>query len=106
VANGSAAASAAPAEMFVAAGANYVALDFILIEEAEGDLLRMIEQVRGAIAWVYAKAESFGADSQHIYLAGHSSGSHLGACALITDWSRDFGLPADVIKAACLSSGM
>ena len=103
---GSAATSGSPAEMFVAAGANYVALDFVLIEEAQGNLFLMIEQVRRAIGWVYRNAHSFEADAERIYLAGHSSGSHLAACALTTDWARDHGLPSDVIKAAVLSSGM
>jgi arylformamidase len=102
----SARASGAPAEMFVAAGAHYIALDFILIEEAEGSLFPMAQQVRSAVAWVYRNAASFGGDPQRLYLAGHSSGAHLGACVLVTDWEKDFGLPRDIIKAALLSSGM
>src|SRR5690242_7578262 len=41
--------SAYPAEMFVNAGATYVALDFVQIKDASGDLGMMAEQVRRGI---------------------------------------------------------
>jgi len=74
--------------------------------EAGGSLFPMIEQVRRAVAWVYQNAASFGADRNRIYVGGRSSGSHLGGCVLITDWAKDFGLPADLVKGALLGSGM
>ena len=40
------------AEMFVDAGAHFVVLDFVNVEEAGGDLFPMAEQVRRAVAWV------------------------------------------------------
>ena len=95
-----------PAENFVHAGAHYVVLDFINVIETGGSLMPMIEQVRRGIAWVAKNAASFGGDPARIYLSGFSSGAHLGGCALITDWEKDFGLPRDVIKAAALCSGM
>jgi arylformamidase len=103
---GSARASAGAAEMFVRAGAHYVVPDFISVDAAGGNLLTMAEQVRRATAWVYKNAASFGGDANRIYLSGHSSGAHLGGCALITDWQKDFGLPADAVKGAVLVSGM
>src|SRR5262249_20104963 len=51
-------------------------------------------------------AASFGGDPDRIYIAGRSSGSHLAGVMLITDWQKDFGLPANLIKGALLSSGM
>src|SRR5262249_40359693 len=69
-------------------------------------LFPMVEQVRRAVAWVYKNAASFGGDPDRIYITGRSSGSHLGGTVLITDWAKDFGLPADVVKGALLSSGM
>ena len=66
----------------------------------------MAEQVRRAVAWVYKNAASFGGDPNRIYVSGHSSGAHLAGVPLITDWQKDFGVPADVIKGALLSSGM
>ena len=61
-----------PAEMFINAGAHYVALDFIAIKEAGGDLGMMAAQVRRAIAWIYKNAASFGGDPERIFIGGHS----------------------------------
>ena len=94
------------AENFVTAGAHYVALDFIAIEPAGGDLGKMAEQVRRGIAWVYKNARSFGGDPNRIYVCGQSSGAHLAGVSLITDWTKDFGVPMDIIKGATLLSGM
>jgi arylformamidase len=95
-----------PAENFVHAGAHFVVLDFINVIEAGGNLMPMIEQVRRAIAWTAKNAASFGGDPGRLDVAGHSSGAHLGGCALLTDWQKDFGLAPDVIKGATLCSGM
>jgi arylformamidase len=95
-----------PAEMFVKAGAHYVALDFVAIKAADGDLRRMADQVRHGIAWVYKNAASFGGDANRLYIGGHSSGGHLCGVALVTDWQNDFGLPADTVKGAVSMSGM
>jgi arylformamidase len=98
--------SAYGAETFVRAGAHFVVLDFINVIESGGDLAPMAEQVRRGIAWTVKNAASFGGDPARVYLTGHSSGAHLGGCALITDWDKDFGLPRDAIKGATLCSGM
>lgn len=94
------------AETFVRAGAHFVVLDFINVLDSGGDLMPMAEQVRRGIAWVARNAASFGGDPSRVYVTGHSSGAHLGGCALIADWPNDYGLPADVIKGATLCSGM
>ncbi len=65
------------AEPFVNAGAHFVVLDFISVDEAGGSLFPMAEQVRRAIAFVYRNAKSFGGDPDRLYLSSHSSGSHL-----------------------------
>jgi arylformamidase len=95
-----------PAEVFLGAGAHFVVPDFIAVEDAGGSLLPMAEQVRRAIAWIYKNAASFGGDPSRLYLSGHSSGAHLGGVALLTDWQKDFGVPANVIKGGVLCSGM
>jgi arylformamidase len=95
-----------PAEMFVNAGAHYVALEFIAIKEAGGDLRVMAEQVRRGIAWVYKNAASFGGDASRLYIGGHSSGGHLCGVALVTDWEKDHSLPADAVKGGLCMSGM
>jgi arylformamidase len=95
-----------PAELFVNAGVHYVALDFIAIKEADGDLRRMADQVRRGIAWVYENAGSFGGDRGRLYVGGFSSGGHLCGVSLVTDWQKDFGLPPDFIKGGLCMSGM
>jgi arylformamidase len=104
--NGSAANSAYGAEPFVRAGAHFAVLDFVNVTQTGGDLMAMISAVRRGIAAVARNAASFGGDPARIYLTGHSSGAHLGGCALITDWEKDHDLPKDVLKGATLCSGM
>jgi arylformamidase len=94
------------AEPFVKAGASFVIPDFAKVQDLDGRLMPMEDQIRRAIAWVYKNASSFGADPARIYLSGHSSGAHLAGCALIADWPRDYGLPPEIIKGAVLVSGI
>jgi arylformamidase len=96
----------AMAEMFTRAGADYVVPDFINVEEAGGSLFPMAEQVRRAIAWVYRNAASFGGNRDRIFIGGQSSGAHLAAVALTTDWQRTHDLPPDIIKGGLTTSGM
>ncbi len=103
---GRAATYAAPAEMFIGAGAHYVVPDFAWVQDCAGSLLPMADQVRRAIAWVYRNAASFGGDPERLYVGGQSSGAHLAAVALTTDWQRAFDLPPDIIKGGLCSSGM
>src|SRR6202030_666789 len=53
-----------------------------------------------------SNAVRFGIDTTQLYVGGQSSGGHLAAVALTTDWPRDFGLPADIIKGGMCISGM
>jgi arylformamidase len=95
-----------PAELFVNAGINYVALDFIAVGAANGDIGVMAAQVRRGIAWVYKNAATFGGDTSRFYVGGHSSGGHLCGVALVTDWQKDFGLPADMVTGGLCMSGL
>jgi len=95
-----------PAEMFVNAGAHYIALDFIAAQDAAGDLGVLAAQVRRGIAWVYKNATTFGGDPERIYIGGHSSGGHLCGVALVTDWQSEFGLPDNTVKGGLCMSGM
>ncbi len=103
---GRAAGYAGPAEMLTAAGAHYLVPDFSWVQDAAGDLTVLADQVRLAIAWVYRNAARFGGDPSRLYLSGQSSGGHLAAVAMTTDWRREFELPADIIKGGLLISGM
>jgi arylformamidase len=104
--SGSAKDSAYPAEMFVTAGAHYVAVDFVAVGNADGNLMTMADQVRRAVAWVYKNAASFGGDPNRSYISGHSSGGHLAGVVMVTDWKKDCSLPPDIIKGGVLMSGM
>ncbi len=94
------------AELFVQAGAHFVVPDFAPVQELGGDLMPMAEQVRRAVAWVHRNAKSFGGDPDRLYVSGHSSGAHLAGVVLVTDWRKDFGLPADTVKGGLCCSGM
>jgi len=104
--NGQAKDFAFPAEVFINAGAHFIVVDFVQVTETGGDLMPMIRQVRSAVAWVYRNAASFGGDPKRVYITGHSSGAHLSGCVLVTDWEREFALPANIIKGGLLISGM
>lgn len=94
------------AETFVNAGAHYIAVDFNNVVETNGDLMPMADQVRRALAWIYKNAASFGGDPNRIFLSGHSSGGHLAGVVLTTDWQKQFGLTADLIKGGLCCSGL
>jgi len=103
---GRAATYAAPAEMLIRAGAHYVVPDFAWVQDCGGSLFPMAEQVCRAIAWVYRNGAGFGGDPDRLYVGGHSSGAHLAAVALTTDWQRSFDVPPDIIKGGLCTSGM
>lgn len=97
---------AAPAELFGAAGVSWVVPDFSWVQDAGGSLMVLADQVCRAIAWVYRNAAQFGGDPSRLFVGGQSSGGHLAAVALTTDWRGDFDLPADIIKGGLCVSGM
>ena len=98
--------NAYPAEPFVAAGAHFVVIDFVNVLETNGSLMPMANQVGRAIAWVYRNAQEFGGDKNRIYVSGHSSGAHLTGVMLVSDWRKNFDLPADVVKGGLCCGGM
>lgn len=91
-----------PAASFVPAGVHTVVVNFTNLPEVR--LPEMAAQVRRSIAWVYANAAAFGGDPARIYLSAWSSGAHLAALALETDWAAQ-GLPDNLVKGATLVSG-
>jgi arylformamidase len=94
------------AEPFIAAGAHFVVPDFTVAQDAGGNLNVMADQLRRSVAWTYRHAKSFGGDPARIYVAGHSSGGHLAAVVLTTDWAKDFQLPATAVRGGICLSGM
>ena len=92
------------AEAFVEAGAAFVAVNFGLCPKVTLD--EMIRQAREAVAWSCENAQSFNADPDRLYIAGHSSGGHVGGMMVVTDWTAAHNLPRTLIKGALLCSGM
>ena len=90
------------ANALVPAGATLVVLNFATIPKVR--IPEMVEQVRRAIGWLHNHASRYGADPDAIHVSGHSSGAHLAAVLLATDWTR-LGLPADVVKSGLVMSG-
>ena len=95
-----------PAEVLVRAGAHYAAIDFDNVAEAEGSLFPMADQVRRAIAWTFVNISTYGGNPERIHVCATSSGAHLAGVAATTDWKKDFGLPAGLVKGYVLVSGM
>ena len=93
---------AAPA--FVEAGAMFIAVNFSLAPVLT--IAQMGAQVRRALAWIARHVGAHGGDAARLFIAGHSSGANLVGQLLATDWVRDFGLPADLIKGATFISGL
>jgi arylformamidase len=102
---GSAASVRYLAESFVDWGAHFVALDFTNVTDTRGNLLPLADQVRRAVAWIYRNADTVGANREQLYLSGYSSGGHLAAVVLTTDW-REFGLPPHLLAGGLCCSGM
>jgi len=94
------------AELFVNAGAHLVVPDFSWVQDVDGSLIPIAEQVRRSVAWVYRNAESFGGDPSRIFVSGFSSGGHLAGVVLATNWRKEFGLPDDLVKGGMCCSGM
>ena len=95
--------SSAPAPTFINNGCLYVALNFAGIPAV--NLPEMADQCRKAMLWLHANVAKFGGDPSRIFLSGHSSGGHLCAVLLTTDWAS-LGGPADLIKGGVAMSGM
>jgi len=87
-----------------AAGIHFVSVGFTLIPHITMDGL--IGQCRDAIAWLWRNAKTFGGDPDRLFVMGKSSGGHLAAMMVVTDWAAERGVPADVIKGGLLVSGM
>jgi arylformamidase len=91
------------APTFVGKGAAYLAPDFGSLHSVR--LPHMVASCQLALEWTVRNAARFGGDPNRVFIAGHSSGAHLAACVLLTDWTKR-GLPADAIKGALLMSGL
>ena len=105
---GLASQNAFAAQMFTDAGINFVVPDFSWVQDASDSLRTLADQVCRSLIWVWKNIRSINGDSEKIYLVGHSSGAHLAAVALTTEWNNqyDSSLPKNFIKGSVLCSGM
>jgi len=79
-----------PADLFVNAGVNSSALDFIAVDAANATSDRW--PIRsGAGSPGSTRCGIFGGDAKRFYIGGHSSAAHLAGVAMVTDWQKDFG---------------
>ena len=92
------------AEVLAPAGATVMVNTYSLTPDVHLDVI--VRQCRDCIAWNYRNAHLYGGDPRRIYISGHSAGGHLVGMMLATDWERDYGLPADIIKGAAVLSGL
>lgn len=95
--------SAFPAPAFVENGVVYVALNFSVIPKVR--VPEMVAQCRRAIVWLHRNAWRFGGDPKRMHLSGHSSGGHLAAVVLTTDW-KAMGLAEPPLRSGLCASGM
>ncbi len=100
---GSKASTCDPAEVFNAAGAIFISVNFTLLPNVTMD--ELLAQCRAAIVWIWKNCANFGGDRDRLYVFGKSSGAHIGGVMAVTDWTAH-GLPRDVLKGAFLVSGM
>ncbi|MBL0423044.1 alpha/beta hydrolase [Ramlibacter sp. AW1] len=88
----------------VAAGATAVILEYDLCPSVR--LTDIVAQARRALAWIHGHIAAHHGDPARIFVSGHSAGGHLTGMLAATDWSRDWGLPNDLIKATAPLSGL
>ena len=93
---------------FIAKAFRDYGLTTVLIEYPQAPEVSMdqiVASCRRALVWVSQNLSKYNGDPAQIFIAGHSAGAHLSAMLLTTDW-KQYNLSADIIKGACLISGI
>lgn len=90
------------ADGFIESGIQVAVLNFSKLPSVR--LPQMVDQVRSAVRWLYRNAGQYQVDVRRIHICGHSSGAHLAAVTLMTDWAAQ-ALPDDILKSGFLISG-
>ena len=93
-----------PAPLFNDSGIAWISINYRLTPTVTIDAI--VDDARSALAWVYANAAGHGCDRDRISISGSSAGGHLVGMLLAPGWHRDYGVPPDVIKGACVMSGV
>lgn len=93
------------AEPYVQRGMAVAVLNYALLPGVR--LEQIVDQVRRALAWLYAHGDELGFARDHIVCAGHSAGGHLTAMLVASaPSSATADRPAARIKAALAVSGL
>ncbi len=66
----------------------------------------IVRQARAMVAWVYKNISNYNGNPNKLFVCGHSAGAHLGAMCILTDWTKAYGLPSDVIAGGIMISGL
>jgi len=90
------------AQEFVRAGIHCIVLNFSKLPAAR--LPAVAAQLQRALIWIVGNQAVLGIDPGKLYLCGHSSGAHLSATLIVTDWTK-LGFASHPIKGATLISG-
>lgn len=93
-----------PAPLYNDAGIAWAAINYRLAPGCTMD--EIVADVRGALAWIYRNAADHGIDPDRIHIAGTSAGGHLTGMLLAPGWHAGYGVPEDVVKGACATSGL
>jgi arylformamidase len=88
----------------VARGIDVVVVTYALAPKVT--IEEITREGRAAVKWVAEHCAEWGGDPDRIFVGGHSAGGQQTAMLLQTDWEREYGLPADVIKGGIAVSGV
>ncbi|MCF3933399.1 alpha/beta hydrolase fold domain-containing protein [Acuticoccus sp. M5D2P5] len=78
---------------------NYALAPSVRLEE-------IVAQCRRALAFLHREGAHYGLDPDRIIVGGSSAGGHLTGMMLTGNWFADYGVPADLVKAAMPVSGL
>jgi arylformamidase len=92
-----------PASWMMSAGCILVVVGFECLPAIS--MVGMAAQLRQALVWVAREIGAFGGDPRNLHLIGHSSGAHMAAVLMTTDWGA-LDLPDPGLKSATLLSGL
>lgn len=90
------------ATQFVRAGFHCAIPNFSKLPDRR--LPDVVEQLRRAVLWLHRNKAEFAGRGATLHICGHSSGAHLAAVLLTTEWS-ELGGAANMIGGASLISG-
>jgi arylformamidase len=92
-----------PAPAIVAAGCILAVVGFECLPAVS--MVEMAAQIRRALVWIGREIGEFGGNGRNLHLVGHSSGAHLAAAMMTTDWTES-GLDPASLRGATLISGL